>query len=331
MYLDPQFLHSLGIVDFSYTEEDEALSFDRYEKWVHKKKHVPLHYLADHRKDIRKSLKIYFPPFQSVLTFLFSYTREKKNLNEFYQSSHSNQLKISSYALGFEGRDYHEVIRERLLSVKKKILKEYPHIKMTLSLDVHPILERDMAFRSGLGWVGKNSMLISRQHGSFTMIAGLLLSEKLPLKKRALETDHCGHCNACIEVCPTDAIDPKTRTLSTHKCLSTFTIELFQGDEPPPAGIEKGTGEIFGCDLCQDVCPWNHKPLEREKMEIIPFSGSLSQKMIQFFLKRPLRLIIKELESWSNKKFIREFRGTPLVRTGKKGLLRNLKSQIKNF
>ncbi len=334
MVLDPHFLSTLGIVDFGYLEGDEALSFDRYEKWVDRKRYVPLNYLADHRKDLRRSLKNYFPQFQSALVFLFSYAQEKRDLDKFYQSDESNGLKIASYVFGFEGRDYHQVVREKLLIVKKELIRKYPDTQIDFCLDIQPVLERDMAFRAGLGWFGKNSMLLSRAHGSFTMIGSLLLSRKLPIEKKVLETDHCGQCQLCIEACPTKAIDSETRTILSRDCLSTFTIELFKGDELAPVGMEKGTGEIFGCDICQDVCPWNERPFrhrqfmeETSEITLLKEAHSPSQKLFQFFLKRPIEMIIDELERWSNKKFKREFKDTPLERTGRKALLRNLKSQ----
>ena len=334
---DSKFLESLNILDFGYTQGDQPLSFSHYEDWVLQGHHAPLEYLADHRKDLRKSLRKVFPPFQSALVFLFSYSKEKQMLNQFYESSQSNGLKIASYALGFEGEDYHQQVAQKLNLIKEHLLKENPRLEVMPCLDVHPVLERDLAYRSGLGWFGKNSMLISQAQGSFFILGSLLLSQKLDLKQRPFETDHCGQCQRCVEACPTDAIDPQSRTLRSSLCLSTFTIELFKGNEPPPKGIEKGDGEIYGCDICQDVCPWNEKPLNHHlhssscpplndhRKEQTPWL----QKSIQFFLARSVKEIINELEIWSNKRFKREFKNTPMARTGRRGLLRNLKVQQK--
>ena len=326
-FLNLDLLTSLGIVDFGYTEEDRPQSFALYKDWVEREKHLPLGYLADRRLNMRESLKNYFPDFQSALVFLFSYARERENLKKFYQSKESNGLKMASYLFGFEGADYHQIVRERLAVVEKHLCRNFPGLTAVPCLDIHPVLERDLAHRAGLGWFGKNSMLISRQHGSFFILGSLLLSQTLPLKTRKLETDHCGQCRACVDACPTDAIDPESRTLTASKCLSTFTIELFQGDEPPPHHHKQKSGEIFGCDICQDVCPWTgHASPDGESS----FSTPLFQKLIQFFLKRPLLEILEELEGWSNKRFKREFKDTPLARTGRKAMLRNLRFQEKN-
>ena len=327
-FLNPTLLASLGIVDFGYTEEDRPESFAHYKNWVEEGKHTPLGYLADRRLNVRESLKNYFPNFQSALVFLFSYAREHESLKKFYQSEDSNGLKMASYLFGFEGRDYHQVVRERLAVIEKHLCRDFPNLAAVPCLDIHPVLERDLAYRAGLGWFGKNSMLISRQHGSFFILGSLLLSQTLPFKTRTLETDHCGQCRACIDACPTDAIDPESRTLVASKCLSTFTIELFQGDESPPRHDKQKSGEIFGCDICQDVCPWTGHATVPTPGDGEGHSPSpLFQKLVQFFLKRPISEILNELEGWSNKRFKREFKDTPLARTGRKAMLRNLRFQ----
>ncbi len=326
--MDAAELAPLGIVDFAYTEEVRPHSFDRYHVWVKQGKHRPLEYLADHRRDKRQSLKKYFPRCKSALIFLFSYARQRENLKTFYQSGESNGLKMASYLFGFEGRDYHQVVGERLAVVEEHLRWHYPQIETRPCLDVHPVLERDLAFRAGLGWFGKNSMLLSRRHGSFFILGSLLLSQTLPLEVRALEADHCGQCSACVEACPTGAIDPESRTLNASRCLSTFTIELFAGNEAPPPHRFPNGGEIYGCDICQDVCPWTqHVAQSVPVAQGGELKAPLLQKLMAFFLKRPLSEIILELEKWSNKRFAREFKETPLARTGRKGLLRNLRFQ----
>lgn len=311
------------IVDWGYTEELSPRSYDRLERWVEKGEHGTLGYLADHRLDARKSLQEVFPDTQSSLVFLFSYHREKLALENFYQGPVSNGLKIASYVLGFEGKDYHLLVRESLEKLAEKLSEKIPDLKWRLSLDIQPVLERDLAHRAGLGWFGKNSMLISKDKGSFFIIGSLLLNKKLELPKRAVETDHCGQCRACVEACPTQAINEETRTLTAEKCIATWTIEHFKEGPSAPRGMENASGEIFGCDICQDVCPWNQRPV---RMGLAPVEGLEKSNALIFdqFLKKTPIEVIENLESHSSRGFVREFKNTPLERTGKRGLLKNL-------
>ena len=206
----------------------------------------------------------------------------------------------------------------------------YPNLEAKFSLDTQPILERDLAYRAGLGWFGKNSMFINKSKGSFFIIGSLLLSEKLPLSKLKNEVDHCGQCTACIDSCPTQAIDPKTRTILTQKCISTYTIELFKDGTTPPIGFIPGASEIFGCDICQDVCPWNKRVFRNyskiNNFKEHEFSKEKESLISGFFLKKPLEEIIKKLKGMSNRGFKKQFKGTPIERTGRVGLLKNLKN-----
>jgi epoxyqueuosine reductase len=319
-FISPEFLDELGVTMWSYTEESKPISFDRYEEWVASGDHGPLTYLEDHRKEIRRSLTEFFPEFQSALVFAFSYAEESKALETLYtNNARWNGMKISSYVFGFDKKDYHDVLKARLEIVSAKIKEQFPDIQIKLGLDIHPILERDLAYRTGLGWFGKNSMLIHPKHGSFFILGSLLLSKKLELESKKNETDHCGTCTACIEACPTDAIDGANRRIIANKCISTFTIELFKESEAPQ-GMEKADGEIFGCDICQDVCPWNIKIIDS-----LPIKKYEPDLIKDFFLTRKLSEVLKDIEGMSNRGFKKYFDRTPLARTGRIGLLKNIK------
>ena len=139
-----------------------------------------------------------------------------------------------------------------------------------------------MAWRAGLGWIGKNSMLIHREHGSFLMLGSLLLNKNLfPDENPIVETDHCGTCRACVDACPTEAIDPDSRTLMAEECISTFTIEHFKNDVSPPRNYHLKNRWFFGCDICQDICPWNGKPLSSSAS--VSFAKPLEERLLQFF------------------------------------------------
>lgn len=288
----------MQIVDWSYTTESTPTTIPSYESWLNNGHHGSLNYMADHRKDLRLDIKNFYPEFKSALVFLFDYTPSAKK-NQF-----DEDYKFAAFTKGFDGVDYHYWIKEKLEALATNLnLKNYK-----LSIDAQPVLERDLAYRSGLGWFGKNSMLISKSHGSFFLLSAILLDEEMEVEQRALETDHCGNCTKCIDACPTNAI-VDNKVIDAEKCISNFTIELFKEAEAPK-GYPTERGEIFGCDICQEVCPWNQKPLVNADLgESVPFEKLYKET---------------NLEEISNREFKRIFKGTSLERTGRVGLLKNL-------
>ncbi|MEK6625507.1 MAG: 4Fe-4S double cluster binding domain-containing protein, partial [Bdellovibrionota bacterium] len=170
---------------------------------------------------------------------------------------------------------------------------------------------------------GKNSMLIHQQKGSMFIIASLLLNQSFNFPKRVYATDHCGTCRACVEACPTHAIDEKTRTLKSQQCISTFTIELFK-DAPAPSGYKNAGQWIFGCDICQQVCPWNRRETILNQTDLT----SQQENLKHFFLDRSIEQIITEIEGMSNNAFERKFKQTSLARTGRLGVLKNIKAYL---
>jgi epoxyqueuosine reductase len=307
-----EFLRDLGVLDWGYTEEPVPRSFARYEAWTAAGLHEPLAYLGDHRREVRRDIRNVFPEFRSALVFLFSYQETKKFLLD------EDRHDVAAYSLGFGGADYHPELRARLRAIRARI----PHVKAYLSLDVSPILERDLAYRAGLGWFGKNSMLINRRHGSYFLIGSILLDRPLPFEAPALDVDHCGQCVACAEACPTQAIDVATRTLVAEKCISTFTIELTK-PAPPPAGYEASRGEVFGCDICQDVCPWNRKPLTGVvgRLALAPQFEFLRA----WFFEWPREKLRAFIEEKTNRGVLKAFSGTAFERPGRSGWLKNLR------
>jgi len=319
-------LEEKGIVDWGVTHEAIPKSLNHYNDWVKKGWHAHLKYLEGDRQIKRSSLTHYFPKFQSALVFLFSYSKTKFLMNAFYKDpSLSNGFKIAGYVLGFGGYDYHDLVKSYLLEISDKIKEHRPELEVALSLDIQPVLERDLAVRAGLGWFGKNSMFIHKKHGSFLILGSLLLSEKIEMDTAKIETDHCGQCTRCIEACPTDAISDTKRVINTHKCISSWTIEHFKNWPKAPSGMEKGDGEIFGCDICQDVCPWNKRVFRKQKGPSLPieFTGK-NKELVDFFLTKDKEEIVSELENMSNREFRRKFQRTPLERTGRKGLLKSI-------
>jgi epoxyqueuosine reductase len=317
--LPDELLKSLGILDWGYTEEPLATSFEQFQQWSTQGQHGPLNYLVDHRQNLRQDVRLVYPDFQSAVVFLFSYQETKKWMLE------QGQHELAAYALGFEGADYHQVLKHKLQSLFSQLQQSLPTLECMPILDTQPILERDLAYRAGLGWFGKNSMLISRQHGSYFIIGSLLLNQKLPIPSTATDSDHCGHCQACAEACPTDAIDLATRTLRARDCISTFTIEIFKAADPP-AGFADSRGEIFGCDICQDVCPWNHKPLQRvtSLLKLTPELKFLKE----WFYQLPKAELLQKFTQLSGRGLRKALKGTALERPGREGWLKNLRARL---
>lgn len=317
LLFNSDFLKKRQFLDWGYTEDPVPLSFHRYQSWIEKKNHLPLNYLGDYRKDKRENLKNVFPEFQSALVFLFPYHEVKKWMLE------EEKFDVAAYSLGFEGEDYHYTLKKRLELIAIDMgIKNY-----FISLDAQPVLERDLAYRAGLGWFGKNSMLIHKKFGSYFLLGSLLLDQKVTfpdgvLIKNKYEPDHCGNCRACIIACPTDAINEKTRTLNSSLCLATFSIEVFK-DQPPPVGSEHSRGEVFGCDICQDVCPWNKKSLNlfKAKFKIKESYGFLKQ----WFYEWPRSELLQVIEEFSNRGLRKKLWGTAFARPTRAGWIKNLK------
>lgn len=215
------------------------------------------------------------------------------------------QGRISRYAWG--SSDYHKVIRKKMKRLSLRIREAFPDCETRGVVDTAPLLERNYAQLAGLGWIGKNTLLLNKTEGSWFFLAGMLLSYELEYDEPH-QTFHCGTCTRCLDACPTDAF-VEAGTLDARKCISYLTIEL--RDQPIPLELRTGMQEwIFGCDVCQDVCPWNSKaPLSREPA---------FQSVEQF---SPADAV--ELLSLDETAFQQRFQGTPMSRPRRAGLLRN--------
>lgn len=323
-----EWLKELDVLDFGYTEESIPQSTHQFNTWIENEKHGPLAYLTGERQEKRQDIKNHWPEFQSALVCLFSYHSVHSELNELTKSHPDwNGLKVASYTLGFQGLDYHDFLKIKLVAIGERLKAEY-QLEYKLTLDVHPVLERDLAYRSGLGWFGKNSMMINTQHGSFLIIGSLLLSKKLPISLEVADTDHCGQCNMCVEACPTNAIDAATRTIIAKDCISTFTIEQFKLDTEPTPKMDLTSGFIFGCDICQDVCPWNKRLDRLENREAVIWTQD-QKKILNFFMLKPVQEVYGQLDKMSNGEYAKYFEKTSFSRSGKRGLLKNLKLYLK--
>jgi epoxyqueuosine reductase len=305
-------LKELGVLDWGYFEDSIPITLDHYNEWLKKDYHEPLGYMGDERASIRQNLNNYYPDFQSGLVFLFPYIKEKKALKQI-----ETKKKMASYIYAFEGIDYHYVIKERLQKIVD-LLNNQNELEYKFSIDAQPVLERDLAYKAGLGWFGKNAMIINQEYGSYFLITSILVNKKLNIQNtQNIETDHCGTCTKCIEACPTNAIEVETRSIISNKCISTFSIELFKEADPPKGYNEQDF--IYGCDVCQDVCPWNTKPIEEST------SSELSSDIHKLLHQTADLKNLGELKEFSNRGFKKHFGASPISRTGRVGFLKNLK------
>jgi len=269
----------------------------RLEQWLQKGMHGSMHYMEkyfDQRIDPQKLV----PGAKSVITLLKNYYPSQKQ--------DAAVPKISKYAFG---KDYHDVIREKLNALIALIKEEVGEIHGRGFVDSAPVLERTWAQRSGLGWVGKNGNLINKQSGSFYFIATLITDLELQYDD-PFAKDYCGTCTKCIDECPTNAILPD-KVVDGSKCISYFTIELKEMLIP---GEMKGKFDnwLFGCDTCQDVCPWNRFSHPHRENAFTP-------------IPEILNLSMNEWEAMTEDGFKKLFKDSPLRRTKFSGIQRNLK------
>ncbi len=289
---------SLGF-DYCGIAKAEELTEDarRLEKWLNQGKHGTMQYM-ERNFDLRIDPTKLVPGAKSVICLLLNYFPN--------QQQETNTPGISKYAYG---NDYHEVIKEKLNLFLYLVREEIGDINGRGFIDSAPVLERAWAQRSGLGWVGKNGNLISKQSGSFFFIATLIVDIELP-PDDPFAKDFCGSCTRCIDACPTDAILPD-KVVDGSRCISYYTIEL-KDMLIPNEMQDKFQNWMFGCDVCQDVCPWNRfsKPTKETAFSPIP---------------EILNLSTKEWQAMSEEAFRQIFKQSPLKRSKFKGIQRNLK------
>lgn len=280
-----------GISRAEFLEED-ALPL---ENWLRNNYHGEMHYMENYF-DKRLDPRLLVDGAKSVISLSYNYYPTAK-------ISTLDNFKISKYAYA---QDYHEVIKEILRDLVAELQQEIGEFSFRIFVDSAPVLERSWARKSGIGWVGKNANLITKQTGSFYFLAEIICD--LDVMPDSPETDHCGSCRKCIDACPTDAI-VSDKIIDGSKCISYATIEL--KNEIPDYFAGKMEDWMFGCDICQDVCPWNRfsKPNHQQKFQ--PNESLLT------FKKNDWQELTQEL-------FSEIFKKSPVKRTKFSGLQRNI-------
>ena len=288
---------SLGF-DYCGISKAEKLDDDarRLEAWLNKGMHGKMKYMENHF-DLRVDPQKIVPNAKSVISLLCNYFNDEISLDK-------NAPKISKYAFG---KDYHFVLKEKLFQLFQFIREQIGDVNGRVFVDSGPVLERTWAAKSGLGWIGKNGNLINKETGSFYFLAEIILDAGLkydsPIK------DYCGTCTKCIDACPTQAILPD-RVIDASKCISYLTIEL--REEIPSSFQNKMEGWMFGCDICQDVCPWNRFAKPHKEQQFFP-SEELSG------------MNENDWEELTEEIFRHTFKDSPLKRAKFDGVKRNLR------
>lgn len=282
-----------GISKAEFLEEEAPL----LEEWLKRGYQGSMGYLENHF-DKRLDPTLLVPGAKSVISLVYNYYPDK-DLGE----GHPNDLKIAKYAYG---EDYHFVIKDKLKTLLQKIQEEIGEVSGRAFVDSAPVHERAWAKKSGLGWIGKNSLLLNRSMGSFFFLAELIIDLELeydgPIK------DYCGSCTACMDACPTGAI-PEPYVVNGSQCISYFTIEL--KEEIPQDVKGKFENWIFGCDICQDVCPWNRFSKPHNEARFQPHPDLEKMKL-------------KDWKEITNEVFEKLFRKAAVKRTKLNGLTRNI-------
>ncbi len=281
---------SCGISRAGFLEQEAP----RLEAWLNKGMHGQMSYMENHF-DKRLNPTLLVDGAKSIISLLLNYYPA--------QSQTANSYKISKYAYG---QDYHLVIKQKLRELLESIQTEIGEVSGRAFVDSAPVLDKAWAAKSGLGWIGKNSNLLTKSTGSFYFIAELIVD--LELEYDHATTDHCGSCTACLDACPTQAI-VAPYVVDGSKCISYFTIEL--KDNLPESMKGKFDDWAFGCDICQDVCPWNRfsKPHSEPLFDPDPALLSMSYR---------------DWEELTQETFQKVFKNSAVKRTKFEGLKRNI-------
>lgn len=271
---------------------------ERLLTWLGRGYHGDMEWMARTAKE-RADPKGFFPGAQSIIVAAHNYYREDEAVLR-----PPGEGNISIYA---RGRDYHKVLKKKLKELLKFIQTLLPETRGRVCVDSFPIMEKELAVKAGIGWIGKHANLIIKKKGSYFFLGEILLSVKLPADE-PLTTDYCGTCNRCQLACPTAALE-EAFVLDARRCISYLTIE-HKGEIDPQLqnGMENW---IFGCDICQAVCPWNRFSAHTEERD---FDNRLPDDWLD----------LSRLLEMSEAEFKKIFQGTPVLRAGYEGFMRNV-------
>ncbi|CAN5844404.1 tRNA epoxyqueuosine(34) reductase QueG [soil metagenome] len=292
--------HKIGIVR-AENLQDEG---EHLRQWLEKDFHGEMKWL-EREPEKRSDPNLLFPGVKTVVVVALNYFTPHEH------EENNEKGKVSRYAWG---DDYHDVVKEKLRLLFDWIKSEKPEAEGKICVDTAPIMDKAWAVRAGIGWLGKHSNVITKEYGSWIFIGEILLDCELEYDTEMV-ADHCGTCTACLDACPTDAI-VAPYIVDSNLCLSYATIEL-RSTELPKEIVENLNGWLYGCDICQDVCPWNRfeKPTDETRFE--PREGNVTPNL-------------NEIQNLTPEKYAERFRRSAMKRTKLGGLQRNADALRKN-
>jgi len=290
--------HKAGVVSAGPLAEETP----RLKEWLARGYHGAMSWMA---RDVEKRLNPLelFPPARSVVVVALNYYTPNQHQEDFATG------KVSRYAWG---DDYHDVLKTKLESLLAWIREQEPEADGKICVDIQPTLDKAWAVRAGLGWLGKHSNVITPEFGSWVFIGELLLNLELEPDAEPIE-DHCGTCTLCIEACPTEAIT-EPYVVDSNKCISYATIELRTPELPEAIGPHL-SGWLYGCDICQDVCPWNRFETTTDEPRFAARAGNVNASLDEILELTP--------ESYAER-----FRGSAMKRAKLAGLQRNARALL---
>ena len=291
----------LGFQQVGISDLDLAAAESRLARWIERKFHGEMGYMARHGLK-RSRPALLEPGTVSVISVRMDYLPEQQN-SAAQLLDHQSKAYISRYALG---RDYHKVLRGRLRAFARRIGAEIGPFGYRVFVDSAPVLEKPLAEKAGLGWIGKHTNLINRSAGSWFFLGELYTD--LPLAADKPATGHCGTCRACIDVCPTNAIVAPYQ-LDARRCISYLTIEL---KDSIPESLRKSIGNrVYGCDDCQIFCPWNKFAQQTDEQDYAPRHGLDQAELVDLF-------------AWDEETWLAKTEGSAIRRIGYEQWLRNI-------
>jgi len=298
---------SLGFQQLGVSDIDLSKSESRLVSWLDAGFHGEMGYMARHGTKRSRPDELE-PKTIRVITLRMDYL--PKSAAESWSVINNDQLGfISRYALG---RDYHKLMRKRLVALGKEIEQEIGEMGFRVFCDSAPVMEKALAEKSGLGWVGKHSNVLNREHGSYFFLGEIYTDLPLPVTEPT--SDHCGSCTACIDVCPTQAIVEPYK-VDARRCISYLTIEL-KGAIPVEFRSMMGN-RIYGCDDCQLICPWNKFAQATVESDYLPRHGLDAPELLDLF-------------AWTEQDFLSKLEGSPIRRIGHESWLRNIAVALGN-
>ncbi len=292
--------HKIGIVH----AEPLEIEREHLENWLDRNFHGEMRWM-EREPEKRADPKLLFPEAKSLIVVALNYFTPHEH------EENPEKGKVSRYAWG---DDYHDVLKEKLHELLAFIRSIDETADGKICVDTAPIMDKAWAVRAGLGWLGKHSNIITKEYGSWIFIGEILLNLELEYDNQIIE-DHCGTCTACLDACPTNAI-VAPYIVDSKACLSYATIEL-RSDELPAEISENLNGWLYGCDICQDVCPWNRFEKPTEEVRFEPRKDNVSPHL-------------DKIISLSHDEYVEKFRRSAMKRTKLNGLKRNAKALKKN-